>query len=421
MALARWQRTIVNAAGNVQPGASVEVRRESDAGLASLFSDRAGSVGIANPFTAEAVTGMAAFHVADGAYRIDATFGADTVTWRYQGVSLTQEADYAGLVASIAAKLASVDALELVTTNRTYHVDDGGNDTSGDGLTSGTAWATLPKAYNFICDNLYIMPGVTITIQIGNGTLTVAGNSLWAITKGWNGPGHITVNGHATPSNVVLQNTGAGANTIDISSACTLPGTLTIQNVRAVSTQNWLSHEGIGRVVLGGNLEVGTCTAFFASVSHGGSILEVPTQAAVVVNGNGGGLVDIDSGYGLYFAGTTAIGTRTYTDAMFQARYARGRLAIESAFTGSITGRARTTRDGGLILHGSSAGALPTGSVADSMPASGGEYIDRDAPSIRSGNMIFTNLQTGLPTGGMPSDGGINSAGSVKVNNVALT
>jgi hypothetical protein len=52
--LARWQRSVVDDAGNIQTGAQVEVRLET-AGfpLATLYSDRAGTAPIANPLPVE--------------------------------------------------------------------------------------------------------------------------------------------------------------------------------------------------------------------------------------------------------------------------------------------------------------------------------------------------------------------------------
>lgn len=103
MVLARFQRTIVDEAGNVLPGATVTVRREtSGAPLAVLYSDRAGTLAnVANPLTTGS-DGLAAFYVAGGAYRIDVSSsnGNFTQTLRYVGVGLAQETD--GTVAGVA-------------------------------------------------------------------------------------------------------------------------------------------------------------------------------------------------------------------------------------------------------------------------------------------------------------------------------
>lgn len=93
MVMSRWQATIVDEQGNVLPGAQITVRAEtSGAPLASLKSDRAGTLALGNPFSADS-TGFAAFHVAGGAYRIDAVSGSQTRTWRYVPIGLSGESD----------------------------------------------------------------------------------------------------------------------------------------------------------------------------------------------------------------------------------------------------------------------------------------------------------------------------------------
>jgi hypothetical protein len=91
MALARWQNTIVNERGAVQPGAFVEVRTEAGA-LAMLFADRQGATLQGNPFAVDA-EGSAAFHVAGGAYRITAYKGSFQKVWRFVPIGTAQEHD----------------------------------------------------------------------------------------------------------------------------------------------------------------------------------------------------------------------------------------------------------------------------------------------------------------------------------------
>ncbi|MET4634963.1 carboxypeptidase-like regulatory domain-containing protein [Kaistia defluvii] len=93
MALARHQFTVTDAAGNVLPGASIEVRREqAGAPLASLYSDRAGTVALGNPFLADS-EGFAALHVIGGAYRITVTKGSYSRTLRYVAIGRASETD----------------------------------------------------------------------------------------------------------------------------------------------------------------------------------------------------------------------------------------------------------------------------------------------------------------------------------------
>jgi len=92
MALARYQTTIVDDSGDILSGATITVRSETPgAALAALYSDRAGTVAVGNPISSES-DGSVAFHVANGAYRIDVEYGAWSRTYRYVGISTLSEA-----------------------------------------------------------------------------------------------------------------------------------------------------------------------------------------------------------------------------------------------------------------------------------------------------------------------------------------
>lgn len=92
MPLAAWQATIVDESGDVQAGASIEVRRESTGALAAIYSDRDGNTPLSNPFNADS-SGFARFHVSGGAFRITATKGGFSRTWRYVAIGLAGEYD----------------------------------------------------------------------------------------------------------------------------------------------------------------------------------------------------------------------------------------------------------------------------------------------------------------------------------------
>lgn len=79
----------------VAANADVEVRRESDGALASIFSDRAGSSAITQPgFQADA-EGRFVFYAAglSGGYQVKSTKGAETYTARYQATGTVRELD----------------------------------------------------------------------------------------------------------------------------------------------------------------------------------------------------------------------------------------------------------------------------------------------------------------------------------------
>jgi hypothetical protein len=98
MTLPIFQRTIVNDAGDVIPGASVEVRRESDNALVQLFSDRNGTVLLSNPTTADA-NGFVQFFASPNIYKIAATSSGGSVVWRYVDIGPSYTPAGAGAVA----------------------------------------------------------------------------------------------------------------------------------------------------------------------------------------------------------------------------------------------------------------------------------------------------------------------------------
>jgi hypothetical protein len=75
-----FQKTIQDEAGNVMPGASVEVRDQVTSGLVQLYSNFALSSTIGNPTTADG-DGFVRFYVAPGRYRIVASLGGQSRTW----------------------------------------------------------------------------------------------------------------------------------------------------------------------------------------------------------------------------------------------------------------------------------------------------------------------------------------------------
>jgi hypothetical protein len=93
MVLAVCNLQVLDTEGNAQGSASIEVRREEGgAPLVTVYSDREGTIAKGNPFTADG-DGHFAFYVAGGAYRITATKGLFSKTWRYVPIGLAQETD----------------------------------------------------------------------------------------------------------------------------------------------------------------------------------------------------------------------------------------------------------------------------------------------------------------------------------------
>jgi len=118
MALARWNGHVQTTAGAAVASAYVEVRREDDDTLASLYSDREGETPKANPFQADS-TGYAFFHAIGAAYRVRAYATGFEKIWEYVPVGLGGESDLTAefvvdnvgtILASAAGKTTPVDA-----------------------------------------------------------------------------------------------------------------------------------------------------------------------------------------------------------------------------------------------------------------------------------------------------------------------
>jgi len=71
MSLAAYHIQVVDAAGNVIPGAHVEIRHEIPGQpLAAVYTDRDGTTGAGNPFDVDAVTGYRTVYLVGGSYQV---------------------------------------------------------------------------------------------------------------------------------------------------------------------------------------------------------------------------------------------------------------------------------------------------------------------------------------------------------------
>jgi len=97
MSLGIWTGVAQLAAGGVAANATVEVRRESDNGLAAICSDRAGTAPIVNPSAFADAYGRIVFYAAgvDQGYSIKVTKDAFTYTLHNQPMGLAREFDAA--------------------------------------------------------------------------------------------------------------------------------------------------------------------------------------------------------------------------------------------------------------------------------------------------------------------------------------
>jgi hypothetical protein len=121
--LARFQRTIVDDTGAIIASPTVTVRDQVSNALVSLFSDRAGASALSNPFTGTA-EGLAAFHVAGGAYKVTATSGSFTAEWTWVGIGTSSEYDFVDLTDYVDAAVEAA-GVGLVIDNGGSAIDTG--------------------------------------------------------------------------------------------------------------------------------------------------------------------------------------------------------------------------------------------------------------------------------------------------------
>lgn len=109
---------ISSAAGlALAPNSTIEIRREDTGALAALFSDEAGTMGLANPFTTDAFGRFTAYMAGiDRGYSVKATFGAEVLTIHNVAVGTAAQLDATTVGKALiqaADAPAGRDALEL--------------------------------------------------------------------------------------------------------------------------------------------------------------------------------------------------------------------------------------------------------------------------------------------------------------------
>jgi len=143
---ARWTRTITDEAGNIVNG-RIEVRKESDGLIATIYSDRAGASLKSNPFTmSNNDKGLAFFHAAGGAYQVKELNSGQT--WNFVAVGTGAEFD--------------ADSLSGVTPPTTtvpagIHIAEATN--NGSNYVNITVPASLGANYDFV------LPAANVTIS----------------------------------------------------------------------------------------------------------------------------------------------------------------------------------------------------------------------------------------------------------------
>lgn len=292
MALAAHNLVVQDTSGNGKASAQVEVRRESDNGLASIYSDRAGATPKSNPFNCDS-SGRGSFYVVGGAYKITATYAGGTDTQRYVAIGLAAEYDLASDTASGVAELATTSEAqtgtdtartvtpaglraatrEKLTGSRTYYVrTDGSNSNTGLANTSGGAFLTIQKAI----DTIYTLDIGTnsVTISVADGTYT---GSI-VLAGPWLGSGTVSLVGNtSTPANVLLS---TSSETIWAKQGAAL--TISGIELRSSAASALYCTDG-GKIIIGSAVRFGTTNYAHMFAEYGGIIY---SRSAYEIVGN---------------------------------------------------------------------------------------------------------------------------------------
>lgn len=268
-----------------------------------------------------------------------------------------------------------------------------GSDTTGNGLTAGTAWATMQNAVNVI-SNTYVYPG-TITINVANGTyVTPAGAYACSIgmsqIAAWN-----IVGNSASPTSVVINSTAAGSRGFSSGNGAVVQvtgfttsayyeayvaaqhGTLNVTNCNYAGGPSGYSGSG-SAIPFGFASYSGSTLTCYALTRGTANLIGVSGPCNSVFTANSGGY--LNAGY-TDINGTLPV-SFTFTSATAYAAFLSITSSASATFnttmittSGTLTGNKFGLSLNGIIyVYGASTSALP-GTVTPTSPYStGGQY-----------------------------------------------
>lgn len=252
--------------------------------------------------------------------------------------------------------------------NSTIYVSTTGSDSANTGLTSGSPFATLHFAYNYVQNN-YDLNGHVITFQLADGTYT-AGITAYGPIVGITGWGSVVFNGNATtPTNVVISTTSADCFDAYLGAA------FTVQNLEMKTTTGGfcMNADYGGLLQVGPGCVFGACaTAHIAAQNN--SLVGCAGNYKIVGGApyhwlaNNCGQLFI-SGFTITITGTPAFSTAFAFASVVGAMSVQG-----NTFSGSATGVRYSAASNGVInTNGGGSTYLPGGTAGTT--ATGGEYI----------------------------------------------
>lgn len=258
-----------------------------------------------------------------------------------------------------------------LSANLNLYVATTGSDTLNTGLSVGSPFATIQKAWNVLVTQ-YDLLGFGATINIANGTYT-AGLVASFMPIGSSSLSAIAIVGNAgSPSSVIISTTNAHAISAAVASSFTVSGvTLTASGTTGGSGACGIASFNGGLVAVTGPVVFGACAGFHMWASSGAIAI-----AGVAYTITGGAVSHILSTFGainVTSLTTTLTGTPAFSGAFANATIGGIIQAISVTYSGAATGvRYVVALNGVVNTNGGGASYFPGNSAGSS--GTGGQY-----------------------------------------------
>jgi|SRR5215469_10301183 len=262
-----------------------------------------------------------------------------------------------------------------LTADLNLYVSPTGNDTTGDGLTTGTAWATMQHAWNTIINN-YDLSGHNITVNVAAGTYT-SGIVAQGVPIGFNSGTRVLFTGDTvTPGNCNLSLNNQHCFTANAGAHFQIQGfAMSAAGLVSGTNASLLVVGPDSQITIPGNTLFGGCPGN-QLWSTGGTITLASSYA---INGNGQAHFSVTGNGNILYSGsgytTTLTGGPIYSTA-FAAAFGGGMIEVFTTnvtYTGAATGPHYNSQMNGIIWTNSAGPTFFPGTVAG-VVGTGGQY-----------------------------------------------
>jgi len=258
-----------------------------------------------------------------------------------------------------------------LTAALTVYVSTTGNDTSGDGLTIATAFATINRAYTYIRDHIDLN-GQQATIQMEDGTYSSASLSFPCVGPAVIIQGNLADTTRVTVSGVSVPAIATGQGAAVICNSFTVTATGPGGDYGAVGAGLLAGSNG---QIIFRNMNFGACAQGHIMAYSGGVITCGQTGVLYTISGGAQAHVWIDGGVvSIADANVTLSGTPNFANSYVYAMNGGSWMdGWGCTFTGAATGPRYSVHDNAVVhTHGGGPNYFPGNAVG--VTDSGGIY-----------------------------------------------